>query len=64
MMGLIKEDFERCTSCSHPFFIPTQTVLVEKGSDYDNPVVLRGVTQYKCAQCGYLQYQRGGISDV
>lgn len=57
-MGRMAEDFARCTECNNPYFQPIESVLIVKDSDFYEPVVKQISVQYRCIQCGNIQYHK------
>lgn len=57
-MAVINETFARCTECENAYFEPKQVVLIDKTSDFDQPYVVKTITEYRCSQCNHLQYKR------
>jgi hypothetical protein len=56
-MGVITEDFHRCTECGNPYFVINEVVLISKESTYSDPKVIKRVSEYKCSQCGAVEYK-------
>jgi predicted RNA-binding Zn-ribbon protein involved in translation (DUF1610 family) len=57
-MGLMHEEFERCSSCGSAFFKKEIVYKIKKGSDYHDPSIYSKHTEYRCAKCGYIQYHK------
>lgn len=57
-MAVMNEDFDRCRKCDEGWFEEKSIVVIGKHSDEHQPVVIRRSIQYRCVNCGRLQYSK------